>query len=131
MISPYASQVRLIRRLLMKRASTVEVASVDAFQGREKDVVFFSCVRANQSGNVGFLTDWRRLNVALTRAKKAVLVFGDAHTLFTEATIWRPWLQWAADAGCLNVSRASTAVSECGSRPVAFVSTRDIGEKWG
>ena len=70
-VTPYAAQARLVRE---KVDAAVEVASVDAFQGREKEVVVVSTVRANAGGDVGFLSDWRRCNVALTRARRALVV---------------------------------------------------------
>ena len=76
-VTPYAAQARLVRDRL---DAAVEVNSVDAFQGREKEVVVVSTVRANAGGDVGFLSDWRRGNVALTRARRpqeAIMVLLD------------------------------------------------------
>ncbi|MCU0915685.1 MAG: AAA domain-containing protein [Planctomycetes bacterium] len=78
-IAPYAAQVRLLR----ERLSTpgVEIDSVDGFQGREKEAVVISLVRSNPQGEIGFLQDVRRMNVAMTRARRRLLVVGDSATL--------------------------------------------------
>jgi len=79
----------------------VEVRSVDGFQGRERELVVFSAVRSNPSGRVGFLSDARRLNVALTRARRGLVVVGDARTLARGDPTWRAWLAWARREGVL------------------------------
>ncbi|MFN8433727.1 MAG: AAA domain-containing protein [Anaerolineales bacterium] len=77
-ISPYSAQVKLLRQKLNQ---TLEIDSVDGFQGREKDVMVVSLVRSNPEGEVGFLADTRRMNVALTRAKRKLVVIGDSATI--------------------------------------------------
>lgn len=81
-ITPYYAQVRLLRDLLGPPcAEGLEVGTVDGFQGREKEAVVVDLVRSNESGDLGFLTDTRRMNVALTRARRFLLVVGDSATL--------------------------------------------------
>lgn len=74
--------------------NTLKVHSVDGFQGREKEVIVFSAVRSNREGAVGFLSDWRRMNVALTRARNGLIVVGNPATLRNDEH-WREWLKWA------------------------------------
>src|SRR5207248_4302763 len=74
-IAPYRAQVRLLRDLLAD-VSGLEIDSVDGFQGREKEAVVFSLVRSNAEGEIGFLADVRRTNVALTRARRKLVVIG-------------------------------------------------------
>lgn len=82
LISPYSAQVALLRETLDTQSITPpEINSIDAFQGREKDVVILSLVRSNPEGVVGFLGEMRRINVAMTRAKKQLVIIGDSETL--------------------------------------------------
>jgi predicted DNA helicase len=78
-ITPYAGQVRRLRELLA--VPGLEIDSVDGFQGREKEAVVISLVRSNPVGDIGFLADVRRTNVALTRARRKLVVVGDSATL--------------------------------------------------
>src|SRR6185503_502138 len=78
-ITPYVAQVKLFRLLSADRG--VEIGSIDSFQGREKEVVILSLVRSNQEGEVGFLSDTRRMNVGMTRARRLLIVIGDSATI--------------------------------------------------
>ncbi|MBE0698508.1 MAG: DNA-binding protein, partial [Anaerolineaceae bacterium] len=78
-IAPYSAQVHLLREQLAQ--PELEVDSVDGFQGREKEAVIVSLVRSNRDGEIGFLADVRRMNVALTRARRKLIVIGDSATI--------------------------------------------------
>ncbi len=79
-ITPYRAQVRRLRELLVD-VPALEIDSVDGFQGREKEAIIVSLVRSNPEGEIGFLSDTRRTNVALTRARRKLIVIGDSATL--------------------------------------------------
>ena len=78
-IAAYKDQVDLINK--HNKFGNVEIDTVDAFQGREKEMIIFSAVRSNKEKNIGFLRDLRRLNVALTRAKRKMIFIGDSSTI--------------------------------------------------
>lgn len=78
-IAPYAAQVRLLRSRI--EPTSLEVDTVDGFQGREKEAIVLTMVRSNERGEIGFLADTRRTNVAMTRARRKLLVVGDSATL--------------------------------------------------
>jgi ATP-dependent RNA/DNA helicase IGHMBP2 len=81
-ISPYDAQVQRLRQLLEAHLDAgLEVDTVDGFQGREKDAVVVTLVRSNGDGELGFLADVRRMNVALTRARRKLVVIGDGATI--------------------------------------------------
>lgn len=103
-ITPYEGQRSYVVQYMQFSGSLkkelykdVEVASVDAFQGREKDYIILSCVRSNEHQGIGFLSDPRRLNVALTRAKYGVVILGNPKVLSKVCSIWlllRFWISW-------------------------------------
>lgn len=91
MISPYKAQVQYLRRLVRNDAffkpyrQAITINTVDGFQGQERDVILISLVRANEEGQIGFLNDLRRMNVAITRARMKLIILGDASTLTRHA----------------------------------------------
>lgn len=103
-ITPYNGQVRLLVDFFEQAGGRevgapyagLEIKSVDGYQGREKEIIVFSAVRANDNGEIGFLKDRRRLNVALTRARRGLIVLGHPKTLRHDGT-WRSWLDWAEE----------------------------------
>jgi len=109
-VTGYAAQVRLLRRRvrssLGSKIQNLEISSVDGFQGREKEAIIISTVRSNSVGNVGFLKDWRRVNVMLTRAKSALVVCGNVNTLKSEPTTWAHWIKWASTEGIIDGERS-------------------------
>ena len=86
-ISPYRAQVQYLRSLIKKRAffkpyrSLISVNTVDGFQGQERDVILISLVRSNDDGQIGFLRDLRRMNVAITRARMKLIILGNVQTM--------------------------------------------------
>ena len=86
-ISPYKAQVQYLRGKVKNSATLrpyrhlLTINTVDGFQGQERDVVFISLVRANEQGQIGFLGDLRRMNVAMTRARMKLVILGEAATL--------------------------------------------------
>ena len=87
LISPYKAHVQYLRQLIKKDAffkpfrGLITINTVDGFQGQERDVILISLVRANEDGQIGFLNDLRRMNVAITRARMKLIILGDASTL--------------------------------------------------
>jgi len=86
-ISPYKQQVLYLQELLLNSPDLeplqkkISINTIDSFQGQERDVVFISMTRSNDEGSIGFLSDIRRMNVAMTRARKKLVVIGDSATL--------------------------------------------------
>ena len=86
-ISPYRAQVQYLKQLVRRREffkpyrGLITVNTVDGFQGQERDVILISLVRANEEGQIGFLNDLRRMNVAITRARMKLIIIGDPSTL--------------------------------------------------
>ncbi|WP_412468628.1 AAA domain-containing protein [Pedobacter sp. KLB.chiD] len=86
-VSPYKQQVQLLNTLVQENElltpyhHKIAVNTIDSFQGQERDVVYISLTRSNDDGSIGFLSDTRRMNVAMTRARKKLVVIGDSATL--------------------------------------------------
>jgi superfamily I DNA and/or RNA helicase len=95
-IAPYSAQVRFLRDRCTSNG--VEIDTVDGFQGREKEAVLISLVRSNSQGEVGFLGDTRRMNVAMTRAKRKLIVIGDGSTLGRNA-FFKKWIEHTENRG--------------------------------
>ncbi len=83
-LSPYKAQVNFLEELFSKNESllrSIEINTIDSFQGREKDCILISLTRSNDSSEIGFLSDLKRMNVAMTRAKKELVIIGNSETL--------------------------------------------------
>ncbi|MBC7473679.1 MAG: AAA family ATPase [Candidatus Sericytochromatia bacterium] len=88
-ISPYKDQVTLLKKLLNHQIILPDniklvINTIDGFQGQEKDIIYISLVRSNDESNIGFLSDIRRMNVAMTRAKKKLIIIGDSSTIASD-----------------------------------------------
>ena len=113
-ITPYLAHKQLIEEklamiktfLLTNYRIAIECVTVDEFQGSERDIIIFSCVRSNNLGNIGFLTDKSRLNVGITRAKYALWIIGNHKCLQADPT-WNVLLEDVVNRGLLIDSAAN------------------------
>ncbi|CAL1156712.1 unnamed protein product [Cladocopium goreaui] len=146
-ITPYLGQVRLIKELIYSDSATVHakklqkkvklVKTVDGFQGNEQDIIVISTVRSNRKGQIGFVSDRRRLNVAITRARLRLWIIGDLTTLEHDDTLlgldwfFRHWggnFTYASD--CSGMDTPLTALKMLfpanKSNLVTYMSSEDI-----
>lgn len=93
-MAPYRAQVERLQAAL---PASVEVASVDQYQGREKEVLVYSTVRSSAASSVGWVSDRRRINVAFTRGRRGLVVVGNSSTLRRDTRTWDQWLDWVAE----------------------------------
>ena len=100
LIAPYSAQVAYLKKEAITQGLSplVEIDTVDSFQGREKEVILISLTRSNDNGNLGFLLDLRRINVALTRAKRHLFVIGDSAT-FCSSPFYQRFLDYVQALG--------------------------------
>lgn len=103
-ISPYLQQILVLKDLfvhapdLQLYAEKITINTIDSFQGQERDIIYISMVRSNAEGTIGFLSDTRRMNVAMTRARKKLVVIGDSATL-SRLTFYTDFITYAEQIG--------------------------------
>ncbi|CAI9763492.1 unnamed protein product [Fraxinus pennsylvanica] len=146
-LSPYKAQVFAIQQKLGKTYSTdadekfsVNIRSVDGFQGGEEDVIIMSTVRCNGNGSVGFLSNCQRTNVALTRARYCLWILGNSSTLLKSGSVWKNLVQDSKNRGCFynafedkNMKQAITsALVEIGELNLLFDTNSSLFQnaKW-
>ena len=118
-ISPYKAQVSWLRRNAKKRnvlrrlKGKIAINTIDGFQGQERDVVFISLVRSNDDGKIGFLSDLRRMNVAMTRARMKLVIIGSAATLTRHPFYEKLFLSQKKENRVKKVSEISDGESMC------------------
>ena len=97
-ITPYVAQIEKIKSILIskniKDYSNLKISSVDGFQGGEKKIIILSNVRSNKENKIGFLQDYRRLNVSITRAIYGMIIIGNAKCLYQEKSVWRNFINY-------------------------------------
>lgn len=114
-ISPYKSQIQYLKRRVRQLPffkplrSLISINTVDGFQGQERDVIILSLVRANEHKEIGFLTDLRQMNVAITRARMKVILIGDASTL-THHTFYKELYNYIQEKGKVELVQADKPV---------------------
>lgn len=131
-ITPYDRQVEQLRSDFGEDAEAEKmglaprISTVDSFQGQEADAVLISLVRSNEDGVVGFLSDFRRLNVAVTRARKHVMIVGDASTI-SKDDVLSSLYEYACDHG--RVAFVQQLLDEDGGIPADPATAQAIQEE--
>jgi senataxin len=105
-ISPYKEQIKTIKDIFIRKygysiTTEIDFNTVDGFQGQEKDIIIMSCVRASENGSVGFLSDIRRMNVALTRARSSLWILGNSNSLLRDK-VWKKLIMDATARNCIS-----------------------------
>lgn len=137
-ITPYKGQLMELKILFTQKygesiLKTVEFNTTDAFQGRENEIIIFSCVRASPSQGIGFLDDIRRMNVGLTRAKSSLWVLGNSQSL-SRNEFWGKLIDDArkrdryTNGDLMNLLRRPTVEQNSGSRDVEMTDVPDLSE---
>ncbi len=99
-ISPYKAQIEVLNNLLIdsdlpeELKNIISINTVDSFQGQERDIIYISLVRSNETGQIGFLSDERRMNVAMTRAKMKLVVVGDSATIASKNKFYNEFIDY-------------------------------------
>ncbi|KAA8493670.1 putative ATP-dependent helicase [Porphyridium purpureum] len=122
-VTPYKMQQDILRAEFDGvGAHDVEIDTVDAYQGREKDFMIFSCVRSNtRSGSIGFVRDIRRMNVGITRAKYSLIIMGNAQSLMAGSKDWRALIEDARERGLVLRVDSPERVSSLTPIPISSV----------
>lgn len=101
-IAPYSAQIQRLRDIIANPdefKGKISINTIDGFQGQERDVIYISLVRSNEKGDIGFLANERRMNVAMTRARKKLVIIGDSATIGQNA-FYAKFLDFAQSEGC-------------------------------
>jgi superfamily I DNA and/or RNA helicase len=112
-ISPYKAQVGILRRMAAKSRTLaairnhLSINTVDGFQGQERDIILISMVRDNEQGNIGFLKDLRRMNVAITRARLKLIIVGNCDTL-SQTPFYQELIQYFYENGIVTQADITT-----------------------
>ncbi len=108
-ISPYKSQVKILQEIIANAEITltarqkISINTVDSFQGQERDIIYISLVRSNEKAEIGFLADTRRMNVAMTRAKRKLVIFGDSATI-TSHKFYDNFIDYINEINCYKTA---------------------------
>lgn len=101
-LTPYSKQVTLIKNVLTEhQCEAPEVSTVDGIQGRQKECIIISLVRSNPEKQIGFLKDWRRMNVAVTRARRMLIIIGDSDCVTADENI-KTLIEWVSEHGTVQ-----------------------------